>query len=139
MFLKLTFCSFNVLKAELTFDEKLSALNTRGFPSSVQKNVYGASVIIFEGIMSFADKELLQVRRYFFAFLFEEVLSNVKSNHRRLLPFELLKCIHTTETVGGCLLFPPAAPGYETLCGHRLRHPAGSPPPQGHHRARTGH
>lgn len=29
---------------------------------SVQKNVYGASVIIFEGIMSFADQELLQVR-----------------------------------------------------------------------------
>lgn len=27
-----------------------------------QKTVYGASVIIFEGIMAFADKELLQVR-----------------------------------------------------------------------------
>ncbi len=26
-----------------------------------QKTVYGASVIIFEGIMSFADKKLLQV------------------------------------------------------------------------------
>lgn len=102
VFLKLTFCSFNVLKAELTFDEKLSALNTPGFPSSVQKNVYGASVIIFEGIMSFADKELLQVRRYFFVFLFEEVLSNVKSNHRRLLPFELLKCIRLKPSEGVC-------------------------------------
>lgn len=29
--------------------------------SLFQKNVYGASVIIFEGILSFADKELLQV------------------------------------------------------------------------------
>lgn len=28
-----------------------------------QKTVYGASVIIFEGIMAFADKELLQVGR----------------------------------------------------------------------------
>lgn len=26
-----------------------------------QKTVYGASVIIFEGIMAFADKKLLQV------------------------------------------------------------------------------
>lgn len=30
----------------------------------MQKNVYGASVIIFEGIMSFADKELLEVRLF---------------------------------------------------------------------------
>ena len=33
--------------------------NTLLFPR--QKTVYGASVVIFEGIMSFADKELLQV------------------------------------------------------------------------------
>lgn len=35
-------------------------------PVFMQKNVYGASVIIFEGIMSFADKELLQVRLWRF-------------------------------------------------------------------------
>lgn len=57
----------------------LHALKTLGFSSSVQKNVYGASVIIFEGIMSFADKELLQVRQYFF-YLFEELLSEVKQS-----------------------------------------------------------
>lgn len=42
-------------------------------------------------------------------------------------------------TVHWCLLFPPAAPGYENLCGHRLRHSAGPPTPQGHHRARARH
>lgn len=31
------------------------------FSSLFQKNVYGASVVIFEGILSFADNELLQV------------------------------------------------------------------------------
>lgn len=43
------FCSFNVPKYPFLF---------------LQKNVYGASVIIFEGIMSFADKELLHVRPF---------------------------------------------------------------------------
>uniref|UniRef100_A0A3B4T2Q9 uridine/cytidine kinase n=1 Tax=Seriola dumerili TaxID=41447 RepID=A0A3B4T2Q9_SERDU len=41
------------------------------------KNVYGASVIIFEGIMSFADKELLQVRQNVFFSFFEEFLSEL--------------------------------------------------------------
>lgn len=38
----------------------------------LQKTVYGASVIIFEGIMSFADKELLKVNiiKYFIIWLF---------------------------------------------------------------------
>lgn len=30
-----------------------------------QKTLYGANVIIFEGIMAFADKELLKVRKGF--------------------------------------------------------------------------
>lgn len=104
----------------------------------MQKNVYGASVIIFEGIMSFADKELLQVRRHFSlcCFLFEE-LSNIKANVSGFC------CLSSGSeyrwSVRGCLLSPPAAPGYENLCGHRLRHSAGAPTPQGHHRARTGH
>lgn len=38
-----------------------------------------------------------------------------------------------------CLLSLPAAPGYENLCGHRLRHSAGPPAAQGHHRARARH
>ena len=63
MFPEVTSCGFNLKTAELTAHE--AALNTVGF-LSVQKNVYGASVIIFEGIMSFADKELLQVRQYVF-------------------------------------------------------------------------
>lgn len=48
----------------------------------MQKNVYGASVIIFEGIMSFADKELLQVRHYVFLLLllFEKFFGDV--NHQ---------------------------------------------------------
>lgn len=33
---------------------------------SPQKTVYGASVIIFEGIMAFADKSLLQVWQVIF-------------------------------------------------------------------------
>lgn len=41
----------------------------------MQKNVYGASVIIFEGIMSFADKELLEVRLFV---LFEGFFSHIK-------------------------------------------------------------
>lgn len=41
----------------------------------MQKNVYGASVIIFEGIMSFADKELLEVRLFV---LFEVFFSHIK-------------------------------------------------------------
>lgn len=62
--------------------KKFSALKSLGFLSPfMQKNVYGASVIIFEGIMSFADKELLQVKKYvFFLFLFEEFLSEVKQS-----------------------------------------------------------
>lgn len=62
--------------------KQLSALNNFGFLSSfMQKNVYGASVIIFEGIMSFADKELLQVRHYVFLLLllFEKFFGEV--NH----------------------------------------------------------
>lgn len=65
----IAYCRFNVKKAELSFHE--ASLNTgAALPFSVQKNVYGASVIIFEGIMSFADKELLQVRKQvpFFSF-----------------------------------------------------------------------
>lgn len=49
---------------------------------SMQKNVYGASVIIFEGILSFADKELLQVRQHIFPlfyFLFEDFFNNKAS------------------------------------------------------------
>lgn len=34
---------------------------------------------------------------------------------------------------------PSAAPGYENLRGHRLRHSAGPSAPQGHHRARAWH
>lgn len=57
----------------------------------MQKNVYGASVIIFEGIMSFADKELLEVRLFFF--LFEGFFSHttqLKWLQHLFLPLQLL-------------------------------------------------
>lgn len=78
MSLKVTFCSFNLIKAELTVYEEAVCFEDSCFSLLfVQKNVYGASVIIFEGIMSFVDKELLQVRPYVFSlfFLFDEFLS----------------------------------------------------------------
>lgn len=81
MFLKVTFCSFNLIKTELTIHEAAFCFeDSQFFLFFMQKNVYGASVIIFEGIMSFADKELLQVRQYvfFFSFLFEEFLTELK-------------------------------------------------------------
>lgn len=55
--------------------------------------------------------------------------------------FEQLLCLKwmLLNRSGGVCFPPPAAPGYENLCGHRLRHPAGSPAPQGHHRERTRH
>lgn len=43
------------------------SLNTCSVPDRIhltpQKTLYGANVIIFEGIMAFADKELLKVRK----------------------------------------------------------------------------
>lgn len=67
----MTFCSFNLIKAKLTFHEAAFCFEDSLFSLlSIQKTVYGASVIIFEGIMSFADKELLQVRQYVFFFFF---------------------------------------------------------------------
>lgn len=134
------FCSFNLKKAKLTLHEAAFCFEDSLFSLlPIQKNVYGASVIIFEGIMSFADKQLLQVRLFCFFFFLKN--SQVKwSNHHQLLLFEQLLCWSEHYwTVQGCLLFLPAAPGYENLCGHRLRHTAGPPAPQGLHRAWTGH
>ena len=62
--------SFNLTKAELTvYGAAFRFEDSRFSLLFMQKNVYGASVIIFEGIMSFADKELLQVRQYVSLFL----------------------------------------------------------------------
>lgn len=86
----------------------------------MQKNVYGASVIIFEGIMSFADKELLEVRLFvwFKGFFWSPQAAEVN------IPVSVS---------------PSVAAGHENLRGHRLRHPAGPSAPQGHLRAGPGH
>lgn len=78
-----TFCSFNLGKVETTVHEAAFCFEQFWFSFFfMQKNVYGASVIIFEGIMSFADKELLQVRHYVFLLLllFEKFFGEV--NHQ---------------------------------------------------------
>lgn len=51
----------------------------------MQKNVYGASVIVFEGIMSFADKELLEVR----PFVWFEAFSGAADVNVKSLRFSL--------------------------------------------------
>ena len=39
-----------------------------------QKTVYGANVVIFEGIMTFASKELLEVNRFIYELLLSHFL-----------------------------------------------------------------
>lgn len=85
--------------------------------------------------MSFADKELLQVRKqvHFFSFFFGLLEVNLLS----ISVFVGIRCWQLELRLKLCevlsLLFSPAAPGYENLRGHRLRHTAGAAAPQRHH------
>lgn len=50
-----------------------------------QKTVYGASVIIFEGIMAFADKKLLQVRQGVFPLTCWNIGTDISANIPNIL------------------------------------------------------
>lgn len=67
-----------------------------------QKTVYGANVVIFEGILAFANKELLKVHDFLFAVMFEQKLK--KSLHTNVSTFSsssrLTLIMWTYEAIG---------------------------------------
>lgn len=90
--------------------------------------------------MSFADKELLQVRQYVFFVFLPSFLKNFLEwskaiTHSYCCLSSCFAEVNIIEPFRAVCSPPAAAPGYENLCGRRLRHSAGSPAPQGHHSA----
>ncbi|RMB95784.1 hypothetical protein DUI87_27898 [Hirundo rustica rustica] len=78
------------------------------------KTLYGANVIIFEGIMAFADKELLKVRKGFEAV---PGLNNPSLSQPVSIPRSTFTAL--TNAAAGTL-------GSEDIRGHGLRHPPGA-------------
>lgn len=143
----MTFCSFNLVNTELTVLE--AALTAFCFEDFVFSPLYAEECVwcqcnhiwgnyVFRRQRASSGKAI----RFPFEFSFW-IFEFVSVKESKLIIFRLFEQLLCWSeyywTVQVCLLSPPAAPGYENLCGHRLRHSAGPPAPQGHHRARTGH